>query len=157
MDPGTWIFTQSLLERGVHEESLALIEADTALASALRARFPKARVLAMDATNLQGLSGLFDEPVGAIVSGLPLLSLEPTDVAGILRGAFRHLREGGVMYQFTYLPRCPVPPVVMTDLQLEAVRIGSAWLNLPPAFVFRIRRSGPARPESSIAVPASKR
>jgi hypothetical protein len=28
----------------------------------------------------------------------------------------------------------------MDELKLQAVRVGSAWLNLPPAFVFRVSR-----------------
>jgi phosphatidylethanolamine/phosphatidyl-N-methylethanolamine N-methyltransferase len=143
LGPGTGAFTQALLDRGVAEQALALVEADEKLAANLRVRFPQARVLAINAAHLERLSGLFDEPAAGVVSGLPLLSLPPDDVAAILRGVFRHLREGGVLYQFTYLPRCPVPAHVMDELRLQATWIGSAWANLPPAFVFRItRRSG---------------
>jgi len=156
LGPGTGAFTQELIARGIPEDALALIEADPAFAANLRTRFPRARVLAMDATNLDSLSGLFDEPGGAIVSGLPLLSMPPAEVGRILKGAFRHVREGGVLYQFTYLPRCPVPGKVMTELDLEANWFGSAWINLPPAFVFRIRRRRAAQPESSGRVSASK-
>jgi phospholipid N-methyltransferase len=67
-------------------------------------------------------------------------------VASILSGAFQHLRTGGSMYQFTYVPRCPVPSQVMDELQLEAHHIGSAWANLPPAFVYRLRRLTTDRP-----------
>jgi hypothetical protein len=31
----------------------------------------------------------------------------------------------------------------MDDLGLEAHRVGSAWVNLPPAFVYRLRRLEP--------------
>ena len=139
LGPGTGTFTQAMLARGISEERLALVETDPAFAQALRLRFPRARVLTMDAAHLGDLAGLFDEPADAIVSGLPLLSLPADDVAAILRGAFRHLRPGGSMYQFTYLPRCPVPWRLMYQLDLEAERIGSAWANIPPAFVFRLR------------------
>jgi phosphatidylethanolamine/phosphatidyl-N-methylethanolamine N-methyltransferase len=83
---------------------------------------------------------LFDRPADAIISGLPLLSMPPETVAAILSGAFHHLRAGGSLYQFTYVPRCPVPQRVMYDLGLEAHHVGSAWVNLPPAFVYRLRR-----------------
>jgi phospholipid N-methyltransferase len=140
LGPGTGAFTQALLDRGVAERALALVEADEALAANLRLRFPQARVLAMNAANLERLSGLFDEPAAAVVSGLPLLSLPPDDVASILRGVLQHMREDGALYQFTYVPRCPVPRQVMDELKLQAVRVGSSWLNLPPAFVFRVSR-----------------
>jgi phosphatidylethanolamine/phosphatidyl-N-methylethanolamine N-methyltransferase len=147
LGPGTGAFTQALIARGVPEDRLALIEADPAFAHTLRARFPRARVLAMDATDLERLADLFHEPAGAVVSGLPLLSMPIGKVASILRGAFRHLRTGGTLYQFTYVPRCPVPWQVRQDLELEATRVGAAWANLPPAFVYRLRRcSPPAQP-----------
>ena len=139
LGPGTGTFTQAMLARGVSEDRLALVETDAAFAQALRRRFPRARVLTMDAAHLGDLAGLFDEPADAIVSGLPLLSLPADDVAAILQGAFRHLRPGGALYQFTYLPRCPVPWRLMYHMNLEADRIGSAWANLPPAFVYRLR------------------
>jgi phosphatidylethanolamine/phosphatidyl-N-methylethanolamine N-methyltransferase len=140
LGPGTGAFTETLIARGVPEHRLALVEADPVFARELKRRFPSARVLAMDATHLGEVAGLFDEPADAIISGLPLLSMPKETVAAILSGAFGHLRAGGSMYQFTYLPRCPVPWPVMYQLQLEARHLGSAWANLPPAFVYRLRR-----------------
>ena len=149
LGPGTGTFTQALIGRGVPEHAITLIEADATFAKNLRVRFPQARVLAMDATNLEQMATPVGGAAGAVVSGLPLLSLPPDRVVSILRGVFRHLRQGGALYQFTYLPRCPVPGRVMSLLQLEATRVGCAWANLPPAFVFRISRRLSARPESS--------
>lgn len=146
LGPGTGRFTQALIARGVPEHRLVLIEADLAFAQALRVRFPRARVLTMDASHLGQVAGLFDEPAGAVVSGLPLLSMPIERVAAIMSGAFGHLRPGAALYQFTYLPRCPVPWRLMYQLELEAVRIGCAWANLPPAFVYRFRRVAPTGP-----------
>jgi len=140
LGPGTGAFTEALIARGVPEHALALVEADAAFAQNLRARFPRTRVLTMDAAQLGATSSLCDRPAGAAISGLPLLSMPPATVAAIMRGVFRHMREGGSLYQFTYLPRCPVPAAVMSQLGLESTRIGAAWVNLPPGFVFRIRR-----------------
>ena len=140
LGPGTGAFTEALIGRGVPEHRLVLVEADQAFAKTLAARFPRARVLAMDATHLGDVPDLFDEPAGAILSGLPLLSMPVETVETILRGAFRHLGPGGALYQFTYMPRCPVPSRVLDDLKLEALRVGCAWANLPPAFVYRLRR-----------------
>jgi phospholipid N-methyltransferase len=140
LGPGTGAFTQVLIERGVPERQLVLVEADPAFAQTLRARFPRVRVLAMDATHLVDLAALFDEPAGAVVSGLPLVSMPADKVGLILQGAFRHLRPDGAMYQFTYFPRCPVPAPLMHALELEAERIGCTLANVPPAFVYRLRR-----------------
>jgi phosphatidylethanolamine/phosphatidyl-N-methylethanolamine N-methyltransferase len=140
LGPGTGAFTQALIARGVPEHRLALVEADPEFARTLARRFPRARVLAMDATRLGDVADLFDTPAGVILSGLPLLSMPIESVAAILRGAFRHLGPGGALYQFTYLPRCPVPRPLLDELQLETLRVGCAWANVPPAFVYRLRR-----------------
>lgn len=140
LGPGTGAFTQALIARGVPEHRLALVEADAAFARALRIRFPQARVLAMDASALAELPDIFDEPAGAVVSGLPLVSMPTETVGAILRGAFRHLHPDGSLYQFTYVPRCPVPGGLMREMGLEALRVGRAWANLPPATVYRLRR-----------------
>jgi phosphatidylethanolamine/phosphatidyl-N-methylethanolamine N-methyltransferase len=143
LGPGTGAFTQALLARGVPEHRLVLVEADPVFASTLKDRFPSARVLTMDAMHLGHLASFFDEPAGAVVSGLPLLSTPFDQVASILQGAFRHLCPDGALYQFTYLPRCPVPWRLLYDMRLEAHHVGCAWANLPPAFVYRIRRLRP--------------
>jgi phospholipid N-methyltransferase len=146
LGPGTGAFTEALIGRGVPEHRLALIEADVAFAQRLRVRFPRARVLTMDAVHLREVAGLFDEPAAAIVSGLPLLSMPVETVGLILQGAFGHLRPGGALYQFTYVPRCPVNWRLMYQMNLEATRIGSAWANVPPAFVYRFQRASPIWP-----------
>ncbi len=95
----------------------------------------------MDASQLGGQDLFKAEPAGAVVSGLPFLSM-PDKVAAILNGAFSNLRNDGAFYQFTYGFRCPVPAAVLNELDLEAVCIGRAFCNLPPAAVYRITRRG---------------
>ena len=142
LGPGTGVFTRALLNRGIPAHRLALIEADPILAAALVQHHSHLRVLNMDAAQLGGVPPLFgDERASAIVSGLPLLSIPAAQVTAILRGAFEgQLRADGAFYQFTYAPHCPVPNRILQQLDLEAVRIGIAWFNLPPALVYRIRR-----------------
>jgi phosphatidylethanolamine/phosphatidyl-N-methylethanolamine N-methyltransferase len=143
LGPGTGVFTRALLARGVRECDLTLVEFGAEFAGVLSGRFPEARVVQMDAGEI-GRAGLFDDrTVGAVISGLPLLSMAPAKIADILAGAFRVLRAGGAFYQFTYGPRCPVQRSIMTDLDLQATRIGGTVRNLPPASVYRISRKGP--------------
>ncbi|PDT01191.1 phospholipid methyltransferase [Rhizobium chutanense] len=143
LGPGTGVFTRALLARGVSEADLTLIEYGPEFITALQARFPTARVLQMDAAQLAE-AGIFEgEPVGAVVSGLPLLSMSPAKIAAIVAGAFAYIRPGGAVYQFTYGPRCPVPRPILDRLGLEAVRIGGTVRNLPPASVYRISRREP--------------
>jgi phosphatidylethanolamine/phosphatidyl-N-methylethanolamine N-methyltransferase len=138
---GTGVFTRALLQRGVDETDLTLVEFDWDLAARLRQKFPQARVLRMDAAAL-GQAGLLTlSPVGAVVSGLPLLSMPDVKVKAILSGGFDLLGEGGAFYQFTYGPICPVRKPVLEALGLKAARIGGVLKNLPPAAVYRISRA----------------
>ncbi|RCW87946.1 phospholipid N-methyltransferase [Phyllobacterium bourgognense] len=141
LGPGTGVFTDALLARGVSPGDLTLIEYGAEFARLLQARFPGMRILQMDASQLGGQDLFEAEPAGAVVSGLPFLSM-PDKVAAILNGAFGNLRNDGAFYQFTYGFRCPVPTSVLDELDLEAVCIGRAFCNLPPAAVYRITRRG---------------
>jgi phospholipid N-methyltransferase len=140
LGPGTGALTRALIARGVPLHRLALIEADAHFADALSRRYPMATILRMDAAQLGHTESLFgDERACAVVSGLPLLSMPATQVAAIVQGVFeRQLREGGKFYQFTYGPRCPLPASLLKRLNLQARRVGSALLNLPPAAVYCI-------------------
>lgn len=87
LGPGTGVFTRALLARGIAESELTLIEFGGEFLPGLQRRFPDARIVQMDAAEL-GEAGLFETRcVGAVVSGLPLLSMSPAKVEGILSGA----------------------------------------------------------------------
>lgn len=145
LGPGTGVFTRAVLGRGVSEEKMTLIESLPEFAELLRRRFPKARVLCMDAARLRERS-LFEEAcVGAVISGLPLLNMSPRKIISILRGTFCYMNAQGAFYQFTYGPRCPVPRALLDRLGLRATRLGCAVFNFPPATVYRITRKRRSR------------
>lgn len=140
LGPGTGVFTEALLRRGVPEDRIALVEIGEEFARALRQRFPLATLVQHDASRL-GTVRFFDgELAGAVISGLPLLSMTPARVRRVLQDAFCRLRPDGAFYQFTYGFRCPVPPRLLERLGLKATRIAVALRNLPPAAVYRIER-----------------
>ncbi|MBN9549863.1 MAG: methyltransferase domain-containing protein [Alphaproteobacteria bacterium] len=139
LGPGTGVFTAKLLERGVRQEDLTLVEFGENFARHLETRYPQARVLRMDAARVGDIE-FRDAPVGAVISGLPLLSMPDQKVTAILDGAFAHLRPGAAFYQFTYGPRCPVAWPILDGLDLTATHIGRTLLNVPPAAVYRISR-----------------
>jgi len=144
LGPGTGVFTEALLERGVRESDLTLIEYGSDFMRLLQVRFPKARVLWMDAAWMAS-HDLFEQPLGAVVSGLPLLNFSKWKVAAILTAAFSKLRDGGAFYQFTYGMQCPVSRALLAELGLKANCMGRVLLNVPPASVYRITRVKPAR------------
>ena len=144
LGPGTGVFTRALLARGLREDQLILVECDPRFARLLERDFPDAWVVQLDAARLRHVNIVDGEPIGAIVSGLPLLSMSMRDRVSVLKFAFRHLRPGASFYQFTYGLRCPVSRTVLERLGLKATRLGSTYTNAPPATVYRIRarRSG---------------
>jgi phospholipid N-methyltransferase len=122
---------------------LTLVESNAPFAALLQARFPRARVLAINAARLSDSGSFAPGAVGAVVSGIPLLNLGPKAIVGIMRSAFIVMRPDAAFYQFTYGPRCPVPQPILDRLGLTAVRIGGALLNVPPAAVYKITRAEP--------------
>jgi phosphatidylethanolamine/phosphatidyl-N-methylethanolamine N-methyltransferase len=138
LGPGTGVFTRAIIARGVEEQNIVLVETGSEFVGMLSRRFPRATLFEADAAQL----GSFDivGPVGAVVSGLPLLSMTTNQVEAIMSGAFKHLASEGSFYQFTYGPRCPVPRKTLRLLGLEAKLVGRALLNFPPASVYRISR-----------------
>jgi phospholipid N-methyltransferase len=145
LGPGTGVFTEALLARGVREGDLTLIEYGSDFMKLLQLRFPRARVLWMDAAWVSSHNLFEGRPVGAVVSGLPLLNMTPRKVIAILAGAFGGMRAGGAFYQFTYGMGCPVPKPILDRLGLKATCIGSVLLNVPPASVYRITRRRPCK------------
>jgi phosphatidylethanolamine/phosphatidyl-N-methylethanolamine N-methyltransferase len=143
LGPGTGVFTRALLARGVPERQLALIEYSSDFARVLQFRFPQATVLWMDASRLDSITLFGGEPAGAVVSGLPLLSMSARKAMAVLSGAFNQLRAGGAFYQFTYGPLCPVPRPILDRLGLKAKRIGGTFANMPPAAVYKLTRRRP--------------
>lgn len=139
LGPGTGAFTRAILAAGVKPEDLTLVEAEPSFVVDLRHRFAPARVVCMDAAELSKLPA--GAPAGAVVSGLPLLSMPPHAVEAVLTGAFAAMRPDGVFLQFTYGPRCPIRKSVLAQLGLEAERVGGTLANVPPAAVYRIRRA----------------
>jgi phospholipid N-methyltransferase len=132
LGPGTGVFTRQLVAPAVPQERIGLVESASSFACMLRFQFPLALLLETAATRLRRCN-LFDgKKVGAVISGLPLLSM-PAWVLAILSGAFRILRPKSAFYQFTYGWRCPIPRHVLDQLDLEATCIGRVFASLPPS------------------------
>lgn len=140
LGPGTGVFTQALIKRGVQQQNLTLIEHSSRFAHLLQTRFPNARVLRMDAADLDRDKIFGGIPVGAIVCGLAFLNMPQEKVATILKAAFDCLHPDGSFFLFTYGYRCSVPNRMLVQLDLHADRVGRTFRNIPPASVYRIKR-----------------
>lgn len=140
LGPGTGVFTNALLNKGVKQEDLILIEADEDLAQLLKPKFPNVKILNINAARLYTHNELNGEKIGAAISGLPLLLISPRKTMQILMGVFKLLPPNGALYQFTYGPKCPIPKYIIDRLGLKAKRTGFTIANIPPASVYKITR-----------------
>ncbi len=140
---GTGALTKAILDTGVAEGDLCLVESDGRFVEILRQRFPGARTVHGDATSLGAHLGDLMGRVDFIISGLPLLLFSDARKRRLLTAAFRLLGEGGVFHQFTYGGVCPVGRRMRDGLGLKASCLGVAALNVPPAFVYRFQHAQP--------------
>jgi phosphatidylethanolamine/phosphatidyl-N-methylethanolamine N-methyltransferase len=145
LGPGTGPVTEALLERGIGQERLILVEYDASFCKLLGRRFPKARIVQGDAYRLaETLRPVLKEPAACIVSSLPLLTRPERGRLNLLRDAFELMRPDGAFIQFTYGLTSPVPLTSrLSGLRFRAEALHSVWLNLPPARVW-VYRAGDA-------------
>ena len=138
LGPGTGAITSALIERGVDQKRLVLVEYNPGFCALLRDRYPLARVVQGDAYALrESLWNVLSLPASAIVSGLPLVTKPMLTRLKLVRDAFLALAPGAPFVQFTYSVAPPIPkslPGVSTE---ASERI---WMNLPPARVWVYRK-----------------
>ncbi len=138
LGPGTGPITTALVERGIDQKRLVLIEYSPNFCALLRDRFPQATVLQGDAYSLRDTLGdVLRQPASAVVSGLPLVTKPMRTRVRLLRDAFIALAPKAPFIQFTYSVAPPIPkslPGISTE---ASERI---WMNVPPARVWVYRK-----------------
>jgi phosphatidylethanolamine/phosphatidyl-N-methylethanolamine N-methyltransferase len=138
LGPGTGAITSALVERGVDQKRLVLVEYNPSFCALLRDRYPQAKVVQGDAYRLRDtLRNVLSAPATAVVSGLPLVTKPMMTRLKLIRDAFVALAPGAPFVQFTYSVAPPIPkslPGVSTE---ASERI---WMNLPPARVWVYRK-----------------
>lgn len=141
--PGTGRLTEGILNAGVTPENLTLFEMNPEFVIHLRQRFPGVTVHLAGA---QTAPDVVAKGVGAVVSGLPLLSMPLPLRQSIVAAAFDILAPDGIYVQFTYGPRPALDPSQIESLGLTYTQTAFVALNLPPARVHTFRRSKNSRP-----------
>ena len=138
LGPGTGAITNALIEHGIDQKRLVLVEYNPGFCALLRDRYPLATVVQGDAYTLRdSLWDVLSVPASAIVSGLPLVTKPMLTRLKLIRDAFAALAPGAPFVQFTYSVAPPIPkslPGVSTE---ASERI---WMNLPPARVWVYRK-----------------
>lgn len=136
---GTGVITAALLARGVPRDRLVVVERSPVLAAHLTRRFPGIRVIADDAARIgewprEGRWPLAADgqaqPIRAIVSGLPLLSIPHPARTRIVQACASALADDGRLIQFTYTLRGRSPWLAAGLLLRHSERV---LVNLPPA------------------------
>jgi len=138
LGPGTGAITNALIEHGIDQRRLVLVEYNPGFCALLRDRYPHAKIVQGDAYTLRdSLRNVLSAPASAVVSGLPLVTKPMLTRLKLIRDAFGALAPGAPFVQFTYSVAPPIPkslPGVSTE---ASERI---WMNLPPARVWVYRK-----------------
>jgi phosphatidylethanolamine/phosphatidyl-N-methylethanolamine N-methyltransferase len=138
LGPGTGAITSALIEHGIDQKRLVLVEYNPGFCALLRDRYPHATVVQGDAYALRdSLWDVLSMSASAVVSGLPLVTKPMLTRLKLIRDAFLALAPGAPFVQFTYSVAPPIPkslPGVSTE---ASERI---WMNLPPARVWVYRK-----------------
>ncbi|HEX5232090.1 MAG TPA: rRNA adenine N-6-methyltransferase family protein [Bradyrhizobium sp.] len=138
LGPGTGAITNALIDHGIDQKRLVLVEYNPGFCALLRDRYPHAKVVQGDAYRLRdSLWDMLSVPASAVVSGLPLVTKPMLTRLKLIRDAFLALAPGAPFVQFTYSVAPPIPkslPGVSTE---ASERI---WMNLPPARVWVYRK-----------------
>jgi phosphatidylethanolamine/phosphatidyl-N-methylethanolamine N-methyltransferase len=138
LGPGTGAITNALIEHGIDQKRLVLVEYNPGFCALLRDRYPHAKVVQGDAYKLRdSLWEVLKIPASAVVSGLPLVTKPMLTRLKLIRDAFAALAPRAPFVQFTYSVAPPIPkslPGVSTE---ASERI---WMNLPPARVWVYRK-----------------
>ncbi len=131
---GTGVVTAALLEKGIPQDQIIVIEYSQEMARILRKKFPSLTIIQGDARFLTDLLkeyfGDQRKHVDAVVSSLPLRSLPTATVEAIMDQLSALLDKNGRYIQFTYDLRssalCPLKQFSRRDSKI-------VWLNIPPA------------------------
>lgn len=137
LGPGTGPVTEALVEHGIDQSRLILVEFNPDFCRLLRARYPEATVVQGDAYRLRRIVEVYvREPAAAVVSGLPLLTKPLRTRLRLMADAMGLLAPGAPFVQFTY---AMVPPIPKALSGIRVVASELIWLNLPPARVWVYR------------------
>jgi phosphatidylethanolamine/phosphatidyl-N-methylethanolamine N-methyltransferase len=138
LGPGTGAITSALVERGIDQKRLVLVEYNPGFCALLRDRYPQAKVVQGDAYRLRDtLWSVLGAPASAVVSGLPLVTKPMFTRLRLIRDAFTALAPRAPFVQFTYSVVPPIPKSLHGVSTEASERI---WMNLPPARVWVYRK-----------------
>ena len=72
LGPGTGVFTKAIIERGIPQANVILVELNQAFAALLRQRYPLAQTLQISAADLSLIQAMHAGKIGAVLCGIGL-------------------------------------------------------------------------------------
>jgi phosphatidylethanolamine/phosphatidyl-N-methylethanolamine N-methyltransferase len=144
--PGTGVFTRQILAEMQPGTEFFAIEVSPWFVALRAQNYPQARVHQDSVAQVKTLCEREEMPhVDAILCGLPWAAFSSAEQATYLDAMMTVLRPGGQFVTFAYLQGLLLPAGWRFKQQLHRYfscveRSSTAWLNLPPAFVYRCRR-----------------
>jgi len=140
---GTGAITRAILNRGLHQEQLIVIEKFPEFTTLLRRKHPNIRVIEADAFELRSvLASIGITQVHAIISSLPLRNFSCSQIQKLIEEIAQVLVVGGLWTQFGYhlYDRTLVKRREFLNGKFRMIGTKIVWLNLPPARVCAFRR-----------------
>src|SRR6202049_1060714 len=128
LGPGTGAITNALIEHGVDQRRLVLVEYNPGFCALLRDRYPHAKVVQGDAYSLRdSLRNMLSAPASAVVSGLPLVTKPMLTRLKLMRDAVADAAESDPRRLCPPLPRRAVRAISLfggaADPEIAAGRI----------------------------------
>jgi phosphatidylethanolamine/phosphatidyl-N-methylethanolamine N-methyltransferase len=147
--PGTGAVTGEIISTIGPATKFFAIERSPDMVSAMRERFPQVKLYEDSAGNVESLcrkEGIEPGTVDCIVSGLPFAAFPPALQVEIIDAAVRVLKPGGRFVTFAYyvahLKDAGRRFRKLLDEKFDHVSKSRGVLfNVPPAFVYRCRKS----------------
>ncbi|WP_052046280.1 class I SAM-dependent methyltransferase [Candidatus Paracaedibacter symbiosus] len=131
---GTGRFTRAILQAGIPESQLIVLELDKELARYLKTNFPGVHVIQGNATELETLiPQVAIGNVCTVISGIPMVNLPKKVQKEIIDSCFQVLGDGGGLLQFTYGLVSPIPA---KSFGIFARKLGRVLQNIPPATIW---------------------
>lgn len=138
---GTGQITESILNKGIKEEDLILVEINEEFSEVLRNKFPKAQIYSEDVVIfLDKFQDRFNKKIDLIISGIPLVSLNKKNKEKICEKSVENLSQSGKFFQITYFVRCSFSKNIIKKYKLSKKLRGFTPFNVPPAFIWEISK-----------------
>ncbi|MCK6477064.1 MAG: methyltransferase domain-containing protein [Phycisphaerales bacterium] len=151
--PGTGAFTEEVLRRLAPGARFFAIERSPDMARDLRRRFPHLKLYEESAADVERLclaEGIHPGEVDCVISGLPFAAFPTQLQEAIITATLRVLKPGGRFVTFAYyvahLKKAGREFRRLLERSFDRVELSrGVMFNMPPAFVYRCRKSDAAR------------